>query len=116
MVIGCGHMLRGDDAVGPILIRHLWNDGVPDGVTIVDGGTAGMDVAFKMRGARHVILVDAATTGAEPGTIYRVPGRARSNTCPRSTGSTRTSSVGITRSRSGTGCSVTTTRWSSPCS
>jgi hydrogenase maturation protease len=74
VVIGCGHILRGDDAVGPILIRHLWNDGVPDGVTIVDGGTAGMDVAFKMRGARHVILVDAATTGAEPGTIYKVPG------------------------------------------
>ena len=74
VVIGCGHILRGDDAVGPILIRHLWNDGVPDGVTIVDGGTAGMDVAFKMRGARHVILIDAATTGATPGTIYKIPG------------------------------------------
>ena len=33
-----------------------------------------MDVAFKMRGARKVLIVDAAATGAEPGTIYRVPG------------------------------------------
>jgi hydrogenase maturation protease len=74
VVIGCGNILRGDDAVGPTLIRHLWERGVPGNVTLVDGGTAGMDVAFKMRGARSVILVDAAATGAEPGTIYQVPG------------------------------------------
>ena len=58
VVIGCGNLLRGDDAVGPTLIRHLWDRGVPDGVTLVDGGTAGMDVAFKMRGAHSVVLVD----------------------------------------------------------
>ncbi|MEE9417214.1 MAG: hydrogenase maturation protease [Acidimicrobiales bacterium] len=75
VVIGCGHLLRGDDAVGPILIRLLWEQGVPDEVTLVDGGTAGMDVAFKMRGARQVILIDAAATGAEVGTIYCVPGK-----------------------------------------
>lgn len=74
VVIGCGCLLRGDDAVGPILIRHLWEQGVPDEVTLVDGGTAGMDVAFKMRGAQQVIIVDASATGVEPGTIYRVPG------------------------------------------
>ncbi len=74
VVIGCGSLLRGDDAVGPILIRHLWEQGVPDAVTLVDGGTAGMDVAFKMRGAEKVIIIDASATGAEPGTIYRVPG------------------------------------------
>jgi len=75
VVIGCGSLLRGDDAVGPVLIRHLWDTGgAPDGVVLVDGGTAGMDVAFKMRGARRVILVDAAATGAEPGTVYQVPG------------------------------------------
>ena len=43
-------------------------------MVLVDGGTAGMDVAFKMQGARRVILVDAAATGAEPGTVYQVPG------------------------------------------
>lgn len=74
VVIGCGNLLRGDDAVGPILIRHLWEQGVPDSVTLVDGGTAGMDVAFKMHGARSVTLIDASATGAESGTIYKVPG------------------------------------------
>jgi hydrogenase maturation protease len=74
VVIGCGNPLRGDDAFGPTLIQRLWAEGVPDGVVLVDGGTAGMDVAFKMRDAEHVVIVDAATTGATPGTVYRVPG------------------------------------------
>lgn len=73
LVIGCGSILRGDDAVGPVLIRHLHARGYPDGVRIVDGGTSGMDVAFGMRGAARVVIVDASTTGAEPGTVYRVP-------------------------------------------
>ncbi len=82
VVIGCGNLLRGDDAVGPTLIRHLWERGVPEGVLLVDGGTGGMDVAFKMRGAARVILIDACATDAEPGTLYRVPGEALENLPP----------------------------------
>jgi hydrogenase maturation protease len=74
LVVGCGNLLRGDDGVGPILVRHLWERGMPDGLRLVDGGTAGMDVAFQMRGAQRVVIVDASATGARPGTIYRVPG------------------------------------------
>jgi hydrogenase maturation protease len=74
VVIGCGNLLRGDDAVGPTLIRLLWDQGLPgSGVVLVDGGTAGMDVSFKMRGARKVVIVDASATGSVPGTIFRVP-------------------------------------------
>jgi hydrogenase maturation protease len=73
LVIGCGNILRGDDAVGPVLIRQLFVRGVPDGVRLVDGGTAGMDVAFGMRGAERVVIIDASATGAAPGTVYRVP-------------------------------------------
>lgn len=74
VVIGCGNLLRSDDAVGPILVRHLWDEGIPaSGVVLVDGGTAGMDVSFKMRGARKVVIIDAAATGSAPGTIFRVP-------------------------------------------
>ncbi|WP_233151369.1 hydrogenase maturation protease [Mycobacterium lehmannii] len=74
LIVGCGNLLRGDDGVGPILVRHLWERGVPEGARLVDGGTAGMDVAFQMRGAQRVVIVDASATGAAPGTIYRVPG------------------------------------------
>lgn len=80
LVVGCGNLLRGDDGVGPVLIRELWEEFfdraavTPDGVELADGGTAGMDIAFKMRGVRRVILVDAAATGSTPGTVFEVPG------------------------------------------
>lgn len=82
LVVGCGNILRGDDAVGPVLVRHLVEAGLPDGVRVVDGGTAGMDVAFAMRGARRVVIVDASATGAEPGTTYRVPADALADLPP----------------------------------
>ena len=74
LVIGCGNLLRGDDAAGPVLIRRMGDRGLPEGVRCVDGGTGGMDVAFQMRGVEHVILVDACTSGSEPGSIFEVPG------------------------------------------
>jgi hydrogenase maturation protease len=45
-------------------------------VRLVDGGTAGMDVSFQMRGAERVIIVDASRTDAAPGTLYKIPGPA----------------------------------------
>jgi hydrogenase maturation protease len=75
LVVGCGNLLRGDDAVGPVLVRHLAALGTPPGVRLADAGTAGMDVAFAMRGQDRVILVDASTgSGHPPGTLFRVPG------------------------------------------
>ena len=74
VVIGCGNLLRGDDAAGPIVIRRLWELGANEHARLVDGGTAGMDVAFQMRGARKTVLIDACTTGSQPGTLFRVPG------------------------------------------
>ncbi|MGB8853067.1 MAG: hydrogenase maturation protease [Pirellulales bacterium] len=59
LIIGCGNLLRGDDAAGPVVVRRLWDRGLRDGVECADGGTAGMDVAFQMRGCDHVVLVDA---------------------------------------------------------
>ena len=74
LVVGCGNLLRGDDAAWPVLVRVLADRALPAGVRLVDGGTAGMDVAFAMRGARRVILVDASQVGVEPGVVHRVPG------------------------------------------
>lgn len=74
LIVGCGNLLRGDDAAGPVLVRMLADRGLPSNVRLIDGGTAGMDVAFAMRGARRVVVVDASRVGVEPGTIHRVPG------------------------------------------
>lgn len=74
LIIGCGNILRGDDATGPVLIRRMWDRGLPDRVHCADGGTGGMDVAFQMRGVPHVILVDACQSGSEPGAMFELPG------------------------------------------
>lgn len=73
VVVGCGNLIRGDDAAGPVLVRLLADRDLPD-VRLIDGGTAGMDVAFAMRGAQRVVVVDASRVGVEPGTVHRVPG------------------------------------------
>lgn len=82
LVIGCGNPLRGDDAAGPVLVRRLWDRGLPEGVRCADGGTGGMDVVLQMRGVPEVILVDACRTGAEPGAIFEVPGAEVANVPP----------------------------------
>jgi hydrogenase maturation protease len=75
LIIGCGNLLRGDDAAGPVAVRRLWEAGLPPGVRCADGGTGGMDVAFQMRGVPHVILIDACSSQSEPGSIFEVPGQ-----------------------------------------
>lgn len=76
MIIGCGNVLRGDDALGPILIRRLWEKvEIPPTVRLLDGGTSGMDVAFQMHKARSVVIVDACAMGGAPGTVYCAPAK-----------------------------------------
>ena len=82
LVIGCGNVLRGDDAVGPELVRRLRLHGLPPDTECVDGGTGGIDVAFRMRGVAEVILIDACSSGSEPGTLFEVSGDALADLPP----------------------------------
>lgn len=72
LVIGCGNLLRGDDAAGPVLVRRLRERGLPDGVACADAGTDGMDVVLRMRGMPEVVCVDACTSGREPGALVEL--------------------------------------------
>lgn len=74
VIVGCGNLLRGDDALGPILVRDLADFDLGQDVRLVDGGTAGIDVGFWMRGVDEAIIIDIATSGSRPGTLFRVPG------------------------------------------
>jgi len=74
LVIGCGNLLRGDDAAGPELARRLRERGLPAGVHCVDAGTGGIDVALQMRNVPEVIFVDACRSASEPGSLFEVPG------------------------------------------
>lgn len=74
LLIGCGNLLRGDDAAGPLVVRRLGSRYCPADLRCLDAGTAGLDVVFAMQGAGEVTIVDACRSGAEPGTILELSG------------------------------------------
>lgn len=81
VVIGCGNLNRSDDGVGAIVARRLLASplALNAPVKIFDAGTSGMDVLFQARGARKLIIIDAASSGSEPGAIFEVPGQELGN-------------------------------------
>jgi hydrogenase maturation protease len=77
-VIGCGNSTRSDDGVGVYVaqtLRAFLQRSPQPNALVFDAGTGGMDVMFQARGARRLIIVDAAKSGSEAGAIFRVPGR-----------------------------------------
>ena len=72
-VVGCGNVLMRDDGVGVRVVERLRERGVPEGVELIDAGTALMDVLPFLGGVDKTILVDAARAGGEPGAVYRLP-------------------------------------------
>ena len=70
---GVGNAWLQDDAFGGECARRLEARGVPDGVTVMDFGTGGLDLAYElMRGYDALVLLDASRQGGEPGTLYVV--------------------------------------------
>ncbi|HEY6758703.1 MAG TPA: hydrogenase maturation protease [Baekduia sp.] len=71
LVAGVGNAWLQDDAFGGECARRLEARGVPDGVTVMDFGTGGLDLAYEiMRGYDALVLLDASRQGGEPGTLY----------------------------------------------
>ena len=75
VILGLGNVLCGDDSVGPALIASLSSQYVfSESVAVMDGGTLGLSLVPHIEDAPRVILVDAITTGAEPGSLLRLEG------------------------------------------
>ncbi len=71
LILGLGNSLRGDDGIGPRVVEELTRRGLPDRVTVVDGGTGGPDLMQVLEGWKRVVVVDAAEIGQEPGQFVR---------------------------------------------
>ncbi|HET7567948.1 MAG TPA: hydrogenase maturation protease [Gaiellaceae bacterium] len=69
VVVGVGNELRGDDAVGLHVVRAL--GGLEATVVECEGEPIGLIDSWA--GHERAILVDATESGAEPGTVRRVP-------------------------------------------
>jgi hydrogenase maturation protease len=71
LVLGLGNPLLGDEGVGVRVIEELKGLDLPDGVVLVDGGTAGLSLISLMEGYQRVIVVDAAEMGQSPGRVVK---------------------------------------------
>jgi hydrogenase maturation protease len=81
VVIGCGNPNRSDDGAGVLVAQRLLaaRAGKSGPVRIFDAGTNGMDILFQARGAKKLVIVDACTSGSEPGAVFEVPGAELEN-------------------------------------
>lgn len=75
--LGLGNLMRTDDAVGMLAVEQLRADArLPVSVSLVDGGTLGLDLLHPLEGATHLLALDAIDTGTAPGTLLRFAGEA----------------------------------------
>jgi hydrogenase maturation protease len=75
LVLGLGNLLMSDDAFGGRLIEHLQkNYYFPEGVSLLDGGTLGLDLLPRLEGIERLLLIDAVDMQASAGSIFRLTG------------------------------------------
>jgi hydrogenase maturation protease len=75
LVLGIGNLVMGDDGIGVRVVQELATRyRFPSGVTILDGGTLGLDLLPHLEGVDRLLIIDAVATGGEPGTLVRLTG------------------------------------------
>lgn len=74
-ILGIGNILQGDDGIGVHIVNRLKDEYLfPDSVSIVDGGTMGLDLLVFLEDNDRVLIVDAIDFHKEPGTIKSLTG------------------------------------------
>lgn len=75
LVLGVGNKLMSDEGIGVHVIERLIETyRIPEEVQVLDGGTLGLDLLYYLEGIENLLMVDAAETGREPGTVIRLEG------------------------------------------
>jgi hydrogenase maturation protease len=67
LVLALGNPQRGDDGVGAAVLARLAALPLPRNVTLVDGGTPGLETALALQNYHRAIIIDAADMGLEAG-------------------------------------------------
>ena len=76
--MGIGNILQSVDGIGVYIANSIIESGVQmhEGIEVLDGGTAGIDLLPHMRGRDKIIIIDALKVDDRAGTIYRfTPGK-----------------------------------------
>lgn len=76
VVLGVGNILLTDEGLGVHVVEDLKaNYNFTPQISLIDGGTMGMELLTYMRGMKKILLIDAVNGGEAPGTIYEFPHR-----------------------------------------
>jgi hydrogenase maturation protease len=71
LVAGVGNAWLRDDGFGGEVARRLSERDLPAGVSVMDAGTGGLDLAYEvMRGYDALVILDVSRQGGDPGTLY----------------------------------------------
>jgi len=75
LVLGLGNLVMSDDSAGVRIVQGLMERyRFPDGVTILDGGTLGLDLLPYLEDVDRLLVIDAVETGSSAGTLVRLAG------------------------------------------
>ena len=68
-VIGIGNALRGDDAIGPLVIEKLTGDKDSLPVILIDAGSDAFTMLEHLMESDPLLIIDCAKMGKKPGEI-----------------------------------------------
>jgi len=69
LVLGIGNVLLGDEGVGVHGARALQNERMPEGVTVLDGGTGGFHLLSCFSDFDAIVIIDASLDDLPLGTV-----------------------------------------------
>jgi len=71
VILGVGNLLLSDEGFGVHVANELMKLDLPQGVSVVEGGTEGFKLLNIITDADRLIVIDAVKGGGDPGSIYR---------------------------------------------
>jgi len=73
LVLGLGNIIMRDEGLGVRACERLTQRyRLPDDVTVLDGGTLGLDLLPYLEGVNDLLIIDAVSAGAPPGSLVRL--------------------------------------------
>jgi len=71
LLAGIGNTWQRDDGFGSEVARRIEARELPPGVSVIDFGTGGLDLAYQvMYGYDALVMIDISRQGGAPGTLY----------------------------------------------
>ncbi len=75
VVLGIGNIILTDEAAGVRAVEMLEQAyQIPDQVTVIDGGTSGMEMIEDLANLDLLVILDVVKTGASAGSIVKIAG------------------------------------------